>query len=180
MSLHNPKFFRQRRLCYWDSDPKRFGSAKAQIERQLTYLPQMTVHSLTSLDDPEFFPCDLLIAFAGQIPDDELYTWIEGLKKRIQRQGKIWTPALILSSVGFADLSSWLHEYAESNWYFDILNPDHIASLPIRVANLLRIHDHLHELNRYYDQLTTMQEKIATIEQDLDDLRSKDGNDEPD
>jgi len=165
--------FRQRRLCYWDTEKRHFDSFKANFERHIKFLPQLTLYQLTSLDDPEFFPCDLLIIYAAHIPDEELPQWIEGLKKRIQAGGKIWTPSLILSPVGFGELSEWLHEYADSNWYFDIIHPDQWTSLPIRVANLLRIHDHLHELYRYQDQLTSLQERITTIEQELIKLTTK-------
>ncbi|MFW7378128.1 MAG: hypothetical protein ACOH5I_04925 [Oligoflexus sp.] len=139
----------------------------------MKFLPQLSIHQLKSLDDPQFFPCDLLIIYAGHIPDTDLHQWIEGIKKRIQAQGKIWTPSLILSPVGYSDLSECLHEYADSNWYFDIIHPDHWSSLPIRVANLLRIHDHLHELYRYQDQLTSLQERISTVEQELVQLSTK-------
>lgn len=168
-----PKLARQRRLCYWDTEKRRFDSFKANFERHIKFLPEVTIYPLKSLEDPAFSPCDLLIIYAAHIDEAELPRWIDGVKKRIQAQGKIWTPSLILSAAGFAELSEWLHEYAASNWYFDIIHPDQWSSLPIRIANLLRIHDHLHELYRYQDQLTSLQERISTIEQELANLSAK-------
>lgn len=173
MATKPAHFFRQRRLCYWDTEKRRFDSFKGSFERHIKFLPQIDIYQLNSLDDPDFFPCDLLIIYAAQISENDLSTWIEGVKKRIKAQGKIWTPSLILSPAGFGELSEWLHEYANSNWYFDIIHPDQWSSLPIRVANLLRIHDHLHELYRYQDQLTAMQDKVTAIEQELRELSAK-------
>jgi hypothetical protein len=64
-----------------------------------------------------------------------------------------------------------LEQTLNSNWYFDLLHPDHLSSLPVRVANLLRMHDHLHELLRYEKELKRMQADIGRIEAELQALR---------
>ena len=57
---------------------------------------------------------------------------------------------------------------AGMNWYFDILSMEHIDSMPIRVANLLRIHDHLHELERYQNTLATLNHRVDQLTLDLE------------
>lgn len=158
---------RNRRICYWDAQSNSVGALKINFERHLKFLPGFDLVSLDSLDDEEFNPCDLLIISAKSISGEDFSTWIAGINKRVIAQNNIWTPALIFSEADFSDLSSELHDYADNNWYFDILHPDHLDSMPIRVANLLKIHDHLHELWRYKDQLDTMQSQISEIEDSL-------------
>ena len=158
---------RRRRLCYWDSQKNSVGATKINFERHLKFLPDFDLIELKSLDAPEINPCDLLIVGAERIPSEEFTSWLKRLNLRILQQNRIWTPALIFSSADFVDLSSDLHEFADNNWYFDILNPLHIESMPIRVANLLKIHDHLHELHRYKSQLDAMQNQISEIEMKL-------------
>ena len=46
------------------------------------------------------------------------------------------------------------------------------ATLPIRVANLLRIHDHLHELKRYSAALDDITVKVKMLESQMKDLRA--------
>ena len=64
-----------------------------------------------------------------------------------------------------------MEEIWASNWYFDIIHPDHLTSLPVRIANLLRIHDHLAELHRYEAELGRMQQNIRMIEAELKTLK---------
>ncbi|SME89485.1 hypothetical protein [Pseudobacteriovorax antillogorgiicola] len=167
MSVPKTQQQRKRRLCYWDSQKKSVGAVKLNFERHLRFLPEFDLVTLKALDDEKFAPCDLLIISAEDIPSEDFSQWLQGINKRIVNQGQIWTPALIFSETDFVDLSSEIHDFADNNWYFDILNPLHLESMPIRVANLLRIHDHLHELWRYKDQLDTMQEQINEIEKRL-------------
>lgn len=168
MTDRNHKFFRKRRICYWDQEKLRVTGWKSHFEKTLKFLPNLDFYQLRSLDDPNFAPCDLLIVTALSVPEQEISSWINSLQSRIKAQGKIWTPALVLSEVNYSKLGEWLHEYANLNWYFDILHPDHLDSVPIRIANLLRIHDHLHELERYHDQVMTMQKQIDAIELKLE------------
>ena len=167
MTSASNQFFRQRRICYWDSEKILLASWKVQFEKSLKFLPELDVYQLKTLDDPAFFPCDLMVVAAQSVPDEELSQWLQGLHNRIKAQGKIWSPALVLSYANFQNLSPLIHEFAANNWYFDIVHPDHFDSLPIRIANLLRIHDHLHELQRYHDQVIDMQERIEQVEASL-------------
>ena len=140
--------YRKRRICYWDAEKKFTDSSKINFERHLSFLPDFDLVNLVSLEDENFQPCDLLIVAATAIDEDIFHDWLKGLNKRIIRQNSIWTPCIIVTEISFAESSQSLHTFADNNWYFDILHPHHTDSIPIRVANLLKIHDHLHELFR--------------------------------
>lgn len=159
---------RRRRLCYWDNLRAVTDATKLNIERHLSFLPDFDLQHLKTLDDQKFLPCDLLILNAMDVPGNEFAKWLSGIHKRLKSQHGVWTPTLIFSDANFTTLSEEIHSFAMSNWYFDIINPQHLDSVPIRVANLLKIHDHLHELLRYQEQLDKMQLQIEAIEQKLE------------
>ncbi len=174
MKKQSSNFFRRRRICYWDSEKRFVDAHKLNFEKQLSFLPDFDLITLKSLDSENFNPCDLLLISALLVEDHEFSQWLLGINKRILHQNSIWTPALIFSEVEGYELSSAMHEFAANNWYFDIVNPKHIDSIPIRVANLLRIHDHLHEIMRYQERLDSMQDKIIEIESQLAKMRAED------
>lgn len=155
------------RICYWDGAKRQFGRHKAIFEKYLKRLGDLSFYEMKTLEDPAFAPCDLLVVAAETVPLDNFAAWLRELHQRIKKQHKIWTPAIVLSSADFGVLEDLLSEVNSSNWYFDIINPDHMASLPIRVANLLRIHDHLHELRRYDEKQRALQEQLSAIEEKL-------------
>jgi len=155
------------RICYWNAEPRFVFPGKMALEKKLGLLGDVTFVELQSLDDKNFHPCDLLIIAGGNLDDEAFTKWITAVRKRVKQQGKIWTPALILASISFSTLDENLVEAVKSNWYFDVLNADHLESLPIRVANLLRIHDHLHELRRYDEQLEVLNEQVEELQRQL-------------
>jgi hypothetical protein len=162
----------RRRLCTWDLEPKRADALKLQMERSLRFLPQLDLVRLKALDDPNLLPCDLLVVYAWHLGEEELTTWLSGFEKRLaQQQQGIWIPALIMSSLELSRVAEVLEHTLSSNWYFDLLHPDHLSSLPVRVANLLRMHDHLHEMLRYEKEIKRMQTDISRIEAELQALR---------
>jgi len=162
----------RRRLCIWDLEPKRADALKLNVERSLRFLPQLDLVRLKALDDPNLLPCDLLVVFAKHLGEEELITWLSGFEKRMaQQQQGIWIPALIVNACEMTRVVEVLEQTLNSNWYFDLLHPDHLSSLPVRVANLLRMHDHLHELLRYEKELKRMQTDIGRIEAELQALR---------
>jgi hypothetical protein len=162
----------RRRLCIWDLEPRRADALKLNVERSLRFLPQLDLVRLKALDDPNLLPCDLLVVFATHLGEEELITWLSGFEKRMaQQQQGIWIPALIVNACEMTRVVEVLEQTLNSNWYFDLLHPDHLSSLPVRVANLLRMHDHLHELLRYEKELKRMQTDIGRIEAELQALR---------
>lgn len=167
MSLWSNQQPRKYRVCYWDSDPKSLNAYKAVIESSLKQLGDVELYDLLSLEDSKLHPCDLIITSAQQVPEDHFKKWLQNNEQRIKTQAGIWVPVLILAKVSFSYLDAILVDAAKNNWYFDVLDPDHLDSLPIRIANLLRIHDHLSELHRYDQMLNKMQTQIDQLENQL-------------
>lgn len=162
---------RNLRICYLNTQPKIIAVDKVTLEKKLQQLCDVEIHTIKGLDDPQFTPCDLLVVTAEGIDEDQFVKWLRGFSRRIEAQGHIWVPAIIFAQIPFMNLSHFLDEAHQMNWYFDILDPDHLSSLPMRVANLLRIHDHLHELRRYQEQLNLLDEKMNEMKQSLARLK---------
>ena len=172
MSTRQKLLEMRRRLCCWDLEPKRADSFKMLMDRALRFLPQLDLVQLKALDDPQLSPCDLLVVYAWHLGEAELMVWLQAFERRLsQAQHGVWIPALVVTPVAIDRIADVLEHTLNSNWYFDLLHPDHLSSLQIRVANLLRIHDHLHELRRYEKELADMQAAVRLIEAELNSLR---------
>ncbi len=160
------------RVCYWTAEARVVDAERVEIERHMQRLGDVKVEVIKELEAPSAAGADLLIVAAQKLQGKDFAVWLGGFRKRIQRQGSIWTPALILADVSFDVLSDILAEVTKENWYFDVVAPAHLSSLPIRVANLLRIHDHLHELKRYSGALDDINIKVKMLESQMKDLRA--------
>ena len=164
---------RKLRICYWQVQPRVADAERADLEAHLARLGDVQMTAIKALDQPEASGADLLIVAAQKLGPVEFPVWLTAFRKRIQAQGMVWTPALILADVPFDVLSDIWPDVTKENWYFDILSPAHVASLPIRVANLLRIHDHLHELKRYAKALEDINGKVSSLETEMQKLRGR-------
>ncbi|MBC7661677.1 MAG: hypothetical protein H7249_18425 [Chitinophagaceae bacterium] len=167
MTRQISSFSEKKVICSWDLDPKRSDITKLNLERFLKLLPSLQWKKVKGLEAPDFLPCDLAVVYAWHLNQIELQTWLENFEKRWKKQGAIWIPALIVSPLDIGDLVASMDGIWSSNWYFDIIHPDHFLSLPVRIANLLRINDHLHELERYELEMSRMQQDIKAIEAQL-------------
>lgn len=156
--------YRDRRLCYWNAESRTIDKDLMAIEHHIKRLGDVTITRVGRLDQDGVFPCDLLVVGAQSMSGEKFAPWLEGLRRRILAQGTIWTPALIIADLSFDTLSERLMEAVRDNWYFDVVSPKHLSSLPIRVANLLRIHDHLHELTRYAKAIEDIQSQVRVLE----------------
>jgi hypothetical protein len=156
------------RICYIDSNNKVIDQKKMLLEERLKTLGNISVQVIKSLDDPNFHPCDLVVIDANSVPSEDFAQWLHGLGNRVVKQGAIWVPALIIADLSFRGLRDIMLVAASMNWYFDVLSMDHIDSMPIRVANLLRIHDHLHELGRYQKTLSELKVQVDQLTADLE------------
>jgi hypothetical protein len=155
------------KLKYWNAETRIVDSDRANLEQHLKRLGEVEVTPIKSLEGPELAAADLVIVAAQRIPPQDFPQWLGGLKKRFHGPETIWIPAVILADVPFEILSGLLPEAVKDNWYFDILAPAHLSSLPIRVANLLRIRDHLHELKRYAEAVDEVTQKVKKLEDSL-------------
>lgn len=163
---------RQIRVCYLPDNPRVVDQESVFIEDSLKQLGDVRIVMLKSLDDPAFKPCDLLVLGATHVEPDHFAQWLKGIERRVSREGAIWTPALIIADPPWTILSQILGDVVATNWYFDVVSIEHVVSLPVRVANLLRIHDHLHELRRYANSVADLERRVRKAEDEITELRA--------
>ena len=162
------------KIAYWNPDPRYVSISHIELEKELGLLAELKVQPVKSIDYLAAEGFDLLVVSAQHIPEEDFSKWLLGLKSRIESQGNIWVPAIVVADVGVKSLREVLAPAIASNWYFDILAKDHISSLPVRVANLVRIHDHLGELRRYSEAVDSLNARLVTLELEAASLtRSK-------
>ena len=181
MTTTAPYEGRSLRLCHLSLDSRVVDRGRRQLESHLARLGAgLRIDTIKSLDDPALFPCDLLLVDAHHLDEEAFPVWLRRLSARIRSappasppgaQRLIWTPALILAAVDFSVLLELWPEVTADNWYFDIVTPEQMDSLPLRVANLLRIHDHLHELGRYETALGDLEQQVRRLGEQVEKLR---------
>ncbi|MGE0173896.1 MAG: hypothetical protein AB7T49_13960 [Oligoflexales bacterium] len=163
----------QLRACYWNSEKKFFGINKALLEKHLKSVGrQLLLKEISTLEEMSLSPCDILIVASDHVPHDKFAGWLTSIQNKIIKNNGIWVPAIFVSSCSFENLLELLKTVYQSNFYFDVVASEHLDSLPIRVANLLRIHDHLHELQRYEKQYNTLQADVKKLEEKLRNFES--------
>ena len=164
MTMKTIPIFKNRSLdvSYWDIDRRSVDSAKSRLEAGLRMVADYEITEITDLKSlsPQ---ADLLVISATLLPQEGLIAWFRKLIVEMQSTEKVWVPAVILCQLTEEDLLEVMHDAIQSNWYVDLLDPSHLSSLPIRVASLIRIHDHLKELLRYDDKLADLQAQIDAL-----------------
>ena len=136
----------------------------AAIESELSKICDFDLVKIPSIDDEEFKPCDLLIIIAHTLDSESLITWVKGLAKRMEKNNSISTPALIIGEEVELATKGIMSFAAAENWYFDLIEVDQLTSIPIRAANLIRIHDHIHELGRYENAIQNLEKQVKELE----------------
>ena len=152
------------RVCSWNASPGFLSVASAALDQQLRPLIQVEMVTLKALDEAQALPCDLLIISAEGIDDEQFPVWLKNISTRIPKAHTIPVPALIFATVSPVVQRELLRWAVVGNWYFDIVDPDHVTSLPVRVANFLRLHDHLHEIRRMSDVMRSLDAKVRDME----------------
>lgn len=159
-------------VAYWNPDTRVVDATKLQVETYLRKLGNIKFKEVKAPDDPALLPCDLLVVTSTYVPEHEFANWLKGQERRMVKQGNIWIPALFVADIEFDILREIWSEIQSTNWYFDIVSSSHLSSLPVRVANLMRIHDHLHELYRYGQELSSLQKQVEEVEERLKKTKS--------
>jgi hypothetical protein len=175
--MATPLIFKNRRLrvCHWSATPGFISAASAALDQQLRHLIAFDIVNLKALDETQASPCDLLIISAEGFDDDPFPQWLKSVQPRVPQAHGIAAPTIIFARISpqvQRELLSWS---VEGNWYFDIVDPDHVMSLPVRVANFLRLHDHLHEVRRMSALTIDLAKKYQDVERQLHQLTGKSG-----
>ena len=170
--MKSPKYtLRKIRACYLEPQSRLVNSDILQLQTYLSLLGELSIDRIQSISEARTPPFDLLITSATHLSAQQFCSWIEGFAIQMQSKGLIWTPAIILAKFNFDELSDIFHLAAQHNWYFDIISPDHLDSLPTRTANLLRIRDHLRELGVYNETLNELTRQVQILDKTVSSLQ---------
>ncbi len=120
------------------------------------------------IKSPDF---DIGLVQAQELELPEFLKWLDSFEKKRADASLIQVPFIIVTPISPADVAKLFVRVVETNWYFDLVHPMQLQSLPIRVANLIRIKLHIEELQRYNLELDQMAEKIAQLEEKLKTLK---------
>lgn len=155
----------KRRICYINTDSRTLETSVSFLEKRLFLISNVDISQHSSLEIAKSKGAwDLFIINASNLEEDHFIQWFSKLGQKLLNPLGIPSPCMLISPLSFNHLESMWEKAYKQNWYFDILHPEHMESLPIRIANLLRIQDHLHELQRYEKELTALHERITKIE----------------
>lgn len=140
------------------------------FDKSIKILPNTDYQKIRSIDDPLLSPCDLLVIYTFNLSSDLLMQYIEGFESRMICQNNIHIPALFVCPHGPDRVPTDFERLLRSNWYFDIIDTSQLSSLTWRIVNLLKIHDHLHELQRYETEMRNLQTRVSEIESEIQKL----------
>lgn len=148
-------------IDYWDLTPRATSASKIQVEEQLKLLASNEVRTIKNFSDLNT-SADLFIVDALIFDDEEIAIWFKKLHRNILAANAIWVPTIIVTdNIDF--VLDDFNELIASNWYFDFLHPEHVTSLPIRCINLIKMHDHLQEIHKYSEQLSSLEAEVEKI-----------------
>jgi hypothetical protein len=164
------QFFDSRQIGFLVYDPRLADRYLAQMEMILKQNGDLKIIKISSMTDPKISNCSCLIVFANNLDDDAMITWVKGVAKKLDPQ-LINTPWLIICESSEFIQRELLRYALSENWYFDLLEPDHLGSLTIRMANLIRISDHIRELSRYERETKDLEIKMAAALEMIDKLQ---------
>lgn len=114
---------------------------------------------------------DLGLIQAQELETAEFVQWLNGFEKKRSEVDLIQIPFVIVTPVNPGQIVAFFSRVVQTNWYFDLIHPMQLQSLPIRVANLIRIKLHIGELQRYNLELDQMALKIEELERKLQTLK---------
>lgn len=159
------------KIGFLNLEPRITSTKKEQFNQYLRFLNNFDFIDINSRQSELIDGCNLLIVDSTNLAGEAFYTWLHGFAQKMEQSNHVWIPAIILTRIGFREILDHLPKAVFDNWYFDLVTPGEFASLPIRIANLLKIHDHLQELWRYNSTLNNLQQKVDDLEKKLQTLR---------
>lgn len=165
-------FDRTLQMVYWAVDSRVLSPTLAKLEKSLQQLGPINLITPKTFDEVSDLNLDLSVISALTLPQSSFVQWLKALKAKVRQQEKIWTPAIIIADLPFDTLKTVMIEAIQENWYFDIVSTDQLSSLPMRVANLIRIHDHLLELKRYDEAISNLNSRVLQLEASLEAMKN--------
>jgi len=154
------------RITYFDESPKAVNLEKVDFELKLKRVFDAKVSHTSNIDQLKAEDTDLVVAFPNTADGESLMKWIQRYEGRTA-QNLCNIPLLVIFRVGFQTVNDAFLTSHASNRYFDIVHPDHLDSLPMRILNLLKIRDHIAEIQRYDATLKDLMNKVSDLDAQL-------------
>lgn len=148
-------------ITYWEQNAHVWDAIKGQVEQQLQLIFPCQTKKVKTLSSEDFWPCDLIVTYGGTMTD--VVTSLKAIERQLRSSGKVWPASLVIGSYPVEQTADLFQMILSSNWNFDVVDPDHLESLPTRVCNLIRIQEHLQELRHYDKQLQDLESEVAKL-----------------
>jgi hypothetical protein len=161
---------RNLRITYFDESPKALNLEKVDFELKLKRVFDIAINQTSNIDQVRADDTDLIVAFPSTADGESLMKWIQRYENRTA-QNLSTIPLLVIFRVGFQTVNDAFLISHASNRYFDIIHPEHLDSLPVRILNLLKIRDHIAEIGRYDATLKELIKKVSDLETQITDGR---------
>lgn len=154
-------------VCYVNAEPKAISARMLNFEKYLSQLGSVEVQDRETMEAAYAESPDIVIYDALLLDSSGLLGLVKSLYKNVVQSEKIWTPVLIYVRAEFGLVKELLPFANQVNWYFDLVTEEHLEILPIRVGNLVRIHDHLKEMFAYKSEIATLESRLEEVEAQL-------------
>jgi hypothetical protein len=157
----------QLKVAVWNAVPQMASAHTGLFLSELKKLYLVQSVDVKDLEDARIGECDLIVCQAYFIDEEHFFAWIQKIRERVPIVQGIRLAAMILCKISVTvqrDILGWAYG---QNWYFDLIETDHLQSLPVRVANLLRFSAHLHEVQRMDRALQDVSLRLAQLESQL-------------
>ena len=155
-----------------DLEPKFYSNSKATALALLRALTPLKVTLYKALKElPR--DLDILIIQAEHLSSEDVLSCSDRIRRHLKDNGLQNLPFLLIASPDLDVSQDFLRLSLKENWYSDLIDPHHIESLPPRLANLIRIHDHLRELARYDQVVRDLEERISKLEVEINHATKK-------
>jgi len=161
------------KIAYLDDARSELGAKKYQFE---TYMKQISSFSVSEENGALALlgkNYDLAVISAFHVPEEHFLSWLQQLIVKMDKQSNVWIPALVLADLPFEIYTRAASEVLQTNWYFDIMHPDHMSSLPIRISNLIRMMNHLKELRNYAEKINSLSQDVLDIKRQVNKTHQK-------
>jgi hypothetical protein len=156
------------KIIHWNAFPKLVSTELAAIERELSFFKKISFQAVAQVEDIQNHRDAGMTMVLATGHDETTFTpWLKGFQKRWRDLNLQAMPCLIISHAQSGSLREILQSAVDDNWYFDVVDPEHLSSLPLRIANLARSKVHVEELSRMNKALLDVESRLADVESSL-------------
>ena len=154
-----------KKVMYYNMDEKFLTPYISKVESLVSSIEQIQIEKTDTIRGQK---ADLIIV-SSPLGGEELIKWIQRLIADYNQNGSSsLIPIIFVTDTEFSELEPMIWQcISQTNWYFDIVNRDNLEFLPMRIALLLKISDHIKEIEEYDRKITELSNKVSSLENSL-------------